>query len=435
MAARAPPVRSTTSLPLSALFLPASSVCPHSMRSSRVQVRRRSDKDQEADAIEEPIPVRLLGSAAYAPAATPEEPEEEPSSLLPVPPSRSEARQLLDWVVNCPISVHALVLLALLNVGLCVCYAALLLGERRDGHVMELIAPLGGASILISALGAFALLVWGLWLEEVCTLAAALGVSCFGAVLPPLLVPWGAMGEADWAWPRLWLALAVLALQVALAALGLKPVWRAFCWRSLKRFGCNREAATLRRASLRAWAAQKVDLACFMLQIVTVAVLPRFYDSAVRDVRAAANASSTREVDAADDFESRLDTLNNVFQSETCAARRTPSARHPRAHDGPHGRAARRPLCPRGRAPSSSPMHPPSPSPPPPPSLRAAVRAGARPCVASAGCSRWASCCSSACRWVAPSRVRAPTRRPRASPSRLPSARSSSSPHSSPHPP
>ena len=233
---------------------------------------------------------------------------------------------MCDWIGNLPPSVHALVLLAVVNVGLCTAFVVLLLQAPRNGQINELIAPLGGAAVLVSAIWAFGLLLWGLWIEEVYTLSASLGVGCFASLLPILLVPWECLSsscaEYDEAssWPRFGLALGVLACQVGLAILGLKPVWSAFCWRSLKRFGCDREAAALRRAALRAWAAQKIDLFCFLLQIPTVVYLPSFYDRAVADVRASVNTSEAAEVDVSNQFADRMDTLNNVFQWQSLIA-------------------------------------------------------------------------------------------------------------------
>ena len=211
-----------------------------------------------------PIKVQDLGKhtdSELPPAAAPE------ATPLPAPPSRSEREQLLDWFGDLPPSVYRLVLLCLANVALCLASAILLLQAERSTQVMELLAPLGGATILVSALWAFGLLLWGLWTEEVYTLLASLSIGTFAAVLPLLLVPWSRMDAEETAWARFGLALGVLALQAGVVALGVKPVWLDFCWRSLKRFGCNRDAAALRRACLWLWGCQKVDLLGYFLQV------------------------------------------------------------------------------------------------------------------------------------------------------------------------
>ena len=77
------------------------------------------------------------------------------------------------------------------------------------------------------------------------------------ALLPVLLVPWEAPGGIA---PLLSLSGVILLLQALLVALGTKLVWASFCWRSLKRYGCDTSLSQLRKANLRLRAAVLLDV-------------------------------------------------------------------------------------------------------------------------------------------------------------------------------
>ena len=150
-------------------------------------------------------------------AAAAASPESVEAALPPIPSLQPWRTLLRRWLSDLPASVKLLVALALVNTSFCMAFSGLLLQAERqlDNATLGegLIAPLGGAALAVSV-WAFGLLLWGLWIEEVCVLSACLSVSTFASVLPLLLVPWDRIGTSDASAACLGLALAVIALQV-----------------------------------------------------------------------------------------------------------------------------------------------------------------------------------------------------------------------------
>lgn len=201
---------------------------------------------------QQPLTPQAAAAAARVPAAPP-----------PLPSRAVWAA----WISDLPRSVHVLVALAVLQLAACVTVGGLVLseawracdgctagGRRSFSPVLEQIWRLGAYAVLVGAAWAFTALAVGVICEEHHSLSASLVVSTVTAVLPMLLVPWGLEAKAPRAfWGHAALALASLLLQAAIVPLASTRVWPRFCWRSLKRFGCNRHAAKLRMATLRVW--------------------------------------------------------------------------------------------------------------------------------------------------------------------------------------
>lgn len=212
------------------------------MPGSRIAIRRLQTDEKKVER-----PLTIPDHSGQGPR------RELEAATLPLPPPKARSASALAcaWVAALPRSVHALCVLVLLQLGCCIAAGALMHcpecttasrgANATASPVLELKTTLGATVVIGGAVYAAGVFFAALAAEEVYGLAAALLISTATSILPVLLAPWSLVegslvsgpGAAAF-WPRTLLAAAVLLLQAAIIGVGCKPVWRSFCWRSLK---------------------------------------------------------------------------------------------------------------------------------------------------------------------------------------------------------